>query len=1071
MSFLRKIKKVFVSNKILMMFLIMIFIKKILTKSKQITQRKLNYYSELYFTLPNEKGTTTVISRYFPTPPTKILLNGEIATVDYWGDIQIIDDEHENIITYIWDSDEQMINCLDMFKDLREILFINFTNFDLSQVTNMDGMFSGCYALTSIDFNSNVKINSLLSFNSMFHECYSLLYLDLNFMDTSSITDMSFLFADCRSLKYLDISYFNTTSVQTMMSMFQDCHSLSSLNLNNFNTSSLENMNSMFLRCFSLEFLYLDNFDTKLVTDMGSMFEDCEKLISLDLQNFETSLVTFMNSMFYNCKSLIFLRINFKVGEYLEIDSYLFPDINTIKICINDEFINFLGGDDYFQYKDYELNCSDICFQENKKMIIDKNKCVFNCFDDEEYILEYNNVCYKSCPEGTQPISDIKCIAEIDMSSQSSDSDFDTNNINIFNDSKCIIYDNYTFDLNEIITNIKNDSLICKLNLFKLFSKDNKDVFIKDNNRIYQITSSYNQYNNNYNNASIIILGQCEERLRKKNNITDNDLLLIFKMEIKEEGYLIPVVEYEVYDLKKEKKLDLRICEDLKIDILLPLSIDENNLFLYNISSEYYNDLCFPFTTENKTDIIIDDRRKEYIKNNLSLCERNCELNNYNSNEKKVKCKCPVKIIFPSIDEIIINQDSYLTNFADFRKISNLEVIKCYRLFFTENGFKKNIGNYILIFLIIFEIILAIIFKAKDYKIIIDKIYRIINLKKEEKNNEIVKDNNKIIIPNGNNNNKSRIKKKRKKTSDTQILKIENYQNPPKKTGINILFRKSDFTKKDEDTFDKNTNSKLDSKYLTKNIKNAQNPDNFLHNNNQNNNLITKIKNNFYNDYEMNSLNYNKALEIDKRTYLEYYFSLLREKHLVIFTFYTNNDYNSRIIKICLFLFSFALYYTTNGLFFTDSSMHRIYVDNGYYNLLYQLPQIVYSTIISIIINTIINLLSLTQKNIVELKNEEINDNIDTDSVIKCIKIKFIIFFILEFSFLLLFWLFLSCFCVVFTNTQLHLFKDTLISFGLALIYPLGINLIPGIFRLPALNSKVKNKQCIYILSKIIQLL
>ena len=75
MSFLQKIKKVFFSNKMLMMLLIMIFIKKILTKSKQITQRKLNYYSELYFTVPNEKGSTTVICNDFQTPPTKILLN------------------------------------------------------------------------------------------------------------------------------------------------------------------------------------------------------------------------------------------------------------------------------------------------------------------------------------------------------------------------------------------------------------------------------------------------------------------------------------------------------------------------------------------------------------------------------------------------------------------------------------------------------------------------------------------------------------------------------------------------------------------------------------------------------------------------------------------------------------------------------------------------------------------------------------------------------------------------------------------------------------------------------------
>jgi hypothetical protein len=226
-------------------------------------------------------------------------------------------------------------------------------------------------------------------------------------------------------------------------------------------------------------------------------------------------------------------------------------------------------------------------------------------------------------------------------------------------------------------------------------------------------------------------------------------------------------------------------------------------------------------------------------------------------------------------------------------------------------------------------------------------------------------------------------------------LKINNCPNPPKKAGMDISFKQLNFTKKNEDTIDKNTISKSDFKFSTKNMKNEQSPDIFLHNNNQinqNNSLNKEIKKN---DYEMNSLKYNEALEIDKRTYLEYYFSLLREKHLVFFTFYTNTDYNSRIIKICLFLFSFALYYSINGLFFSDSSMHRIYADNGSYNILYQLPQIIYSTVISTIINTLIKWLSLTQKNILKLKNEEINDNIEATSVsiIKCIKIKFIFFF------------------------------------------------------------------------------
>ena len=55
-------------------------------------------------------------------------------------------------------------------------------------------------------------------------------------------------------------------------------------------------------------------------------------------------------------------------------------------------------------------------------------------------------------------------------------------------------------------------------------------------------------------------------------------------------------------------------------------------------------------------------------------------------------------------------------------------------------------------------------------------------------------------------------------------------------------------------------------------------------------------------------------------------------------------------------------------------------------------------------------------------------------------------------------------FCAIYKNTQLHLIKDTLISFGLSFIYPFGINLLPGLFRIPSLSEK-KEIENIYILS------
>ena len=62
---------------------------------------------------------------------------------------------------------------------------------------------------------------------------------------------------------------------------------------------------------------------------------------------------------------------------------------------------------------------------------------------------------------------------------------------------------------------------------------------------------------------------------------------------------------------------------------------------------------------------------------------------------------------------------------------------------------------------------------------------------------------------------------------------------------------------------------------------------------------------------------------------MKYYISLLKTKHECIYAFIFNNDYNSKIIKIDLFVFGFALNYAVNALFFNDSTMHNVYENKG----------------------------------------------------------------------------------------------------------------------------------------------
>ena len=245
-------------------------------------------------------------------------------------------------------------------------------------------------------------------------------------------------------------------------------------------------------------------------------------------------------------------------------------------------------------------------------------------------------------------------------------------------------------------------------------------------------------------------------------------------------------------------------------------------------------------------------------------------------------------------------------------------------------------------------------------------------------------------------------------------------------------------------------------KIIEKNIKSNQSGDNNYKN---------------LNDQEMNSLNYEKAIMYDKRTYCQYYWSLLKKKQLILFTFLPANDYNLVSIKIALFITSFSLYFTINGFFFSDDTMHKIYIDKGSYNIVYRIPQILFSSAISSLIKLILKLFSLSEKNFIQLKRDKTITNIieETKSVESHLRIKFLLFFILSSILMLFFWYFISTFCAVYTNTQLILFQDTILSFFASMIYPFGLNLLPGIFRIYALRDK--NKKCLYTIGSIIALI
>ena len=578
-------------------------------------------------------------------------------------------------------------------------------------------------------------------------------------------------------------------------------------------------------------------------------------------------------------------------------------------------------------------------------------------------------------------------------------------------------------------------------------------------------------------------MGECEETLKSIYNINPNKSLLILKIDSFVDGSNIPVIQYEVYHPDNKSKLNLSFCNN-KVEINIPVSIDENKLYKYEPDSDYYNDRCYTYTTDNGNDIPLDYRRKEFTNNNMSLCESECDYMGYDYETKKSKCECEIKNEI-SIFNIKIDTERLYNQFTGLTS-SNIDIIKCYYLLFQKENLIYNIGFYVILFIIIIFCIGAIIFIFKGYNLLVQKIDIIIktnhqlNTRLKSKNN--MNKRRKSIKKKTNTKNKN--KNKSKKKNNPPIKRIKN-KNSNRNKNRNERYNKYDLSNEAKSI--QKLNSK-NNESLVKNINNGKgniknevkkrkkkSKLNTINKNKlvtdvpySNKNSVNKVKK-FLNDYELNRLQYKEAIKYDKRTYAQYYWSLLKIGNLFLFSFMPNNDYNSKVIKICLFFFSFGLYYTVNALFFTDATMNKIYEDNGKYDFIYQIPKILYSNLICTLVNLIVRVLSLSEKDILSIKIIRKEENLEkkVQSIKRCLKIKFFFYYLVSFLFLFIFWFYTSCFCAVYRNTQIYLIKDTLISFSLSLLYPLGYYLIPGIFRLPAL--KYMNKNCIYKISLLLQ--
>ena len=245
---------------------------------------------------------------YYYTEPEKVYLNTDSSKMFFPG---LGGQKIKNILELDLSSfDTSNVTSMDaMFTGMSNLTTLNLSNFDTSQVTSMDAMFGDMSSLTTLNL-SNFNTSKVTNMDSMFANMRNLTTLDLSNFDTSNVTNMRDMFSGMSNLTSINLFNFDTSKVTDMRAMFFGMSNLTTLNLSNFNTSNVTNMSNMFAVTPKLTTLDLSSFNTSKVTDMSWMFKDMSKLTTLNLSNFDTSKVTNMYAMFNTTRNLTTLNLS-----------------------------------------------------------------------------------------------------------------------------------------------------------------------------------------------------------------------------------------------------------------------------------------------------------------------------------------------------------------------------------------------------------------------------------------------------------------------------------------------------------------------------------------------------------------------------------------------------------------------------------------------------------------------------------------------------------------------------------------------------------------------------------------
>ena len=665
----------------------------------------------------------------------------------------------------------------------------------------------------------------------------------------------------------------------------------------------------------------------------------------------------------------------------------------------------------YNQYKCVE---SLPCPNEAKYIIKEKGQCTFDCKRDNKYKYAYNGNCLEKCPNQTTADDNKICKDVIN-------GEF----ILITNDIE-LNYTSFVRDIDTFVERYSEEFSYTDNHATQYKNEEYTAVIYKDSNCIDKLSLDFPKFE----------FGDCYEEVKKVNNITQDLIIVVINKNDDDNN---PETYYSLYHPITGAKLETEeICKDYKVSVVENISTLIKNLSNYNTlmtlinqeinifnsSDKFYTDICFDYNINTNKDIALQDRLKLFYPN-ITLCDSGCNQTNVNLKEMTANCQCEFNDISSNQDKSGKNNlkdnaliENLMGNVFNFIDSSNIGVGKCLKK--SSKAILKHYGFYISLFIIIITSIMIIIYFLFDIKKI--QIY-ISNNSSNYLNYISSPENIKNTPPLRNLKSKGKKKKTLKKIKKDKKVNI-NF-NRIKNLNIMNSVKNNDFGKDSKISLLKLEKNSAHNIFETNNYKSILNE------------LKYKKYKKYFDSYLSKSLDemeFDDAIIEDHRKYLEYLKDCLKEKQIILNTFWAYEPLKPKSIKIILFSLTIFLHFVINALFINDSYVSEVYnlkkEDNFFSFVPRSINRFFYATLVGIVIEFIVDFFFVQEKKMkgIFIREKENIFNIKKEIVLllNLIKIKFIFFIIFVYIILVSCLYYLLCFNSIYPNMQIEWIKSSI---------------------------------------------